>query len=73
MSWKQDKNGKPFVATTCQGIGASIWWPNKDHGYDEPDEGMEILATVPASLTAVSNGRLIETQEDEERKTRTFV
>lgn len=73
VSWKQDKNGKPFVATTCQGIGASIWWPNKDHGYDEPDEGMEILATVPASLTAVSNGRLIETQEDEERKTRTFV
>jgi aminopeptidase N len=73
VSWKQDKNGKPFIATTCQGIGASIWWPNKDHGYDEPDEGMEILATVPASLTAVSNGRLIETQVDKESRTRTFV
>jgi aminopeptidase N len=73
VSWKQDKNGKPFIATTCQGIGASIWWPNKDHGYDEPDEGMEILATVPASLTAVSNGRLIETQVDEKDETRTFV
>lgn len=73
ISWRKDKNGKPFVATTCQGIGASIWWPNKDHGYDEPDDGMEILATVPETLTAVSNGRLIETRSNLEKKTRTFV
>jgi len=37
FSWKQDKNGNPFVATSCQGLGASVWWPNKDHTYDEVD------------------------------------
>ncbi|HAF77191.1 MAG TPA: peptidase M1, partial [Maribacter sp.] len=31
FSWKKDNNGKDFVATSCQGLGASVWWPNKDH------------------------------------------
>ena len=42
LSWKKDMNGKPFVATSCQGLGASVWWPNKDHMYDEVDS----MATV---------------------------
>jgi len=37
FSWKKDKDGLPFVATSCQGLGASVWWPCKDHMYDEPD------------------------------------
>lgn len=57
FSWKKDHNGKHFVATSCQGIGASIWWPNKDHMYDEPDS-MLISVTNPDHLTNVSNGRL---------------
>ncbi|OFY89145.1 MAG: peptidase M1, partial [Bacteroidetes bacterium RIFCSPLOWO2_12_FULL_31_6] len=57
LSWKTDENGNPWVVTTCQGIGASIWWPNKDHAYDEPDS-MLISITVPKNLIAVSNGRL---------------
>ena len=47
LTWSSDDKGNPFIATTCQGIGASIWWPNKDHGYDEPDRGMNIHITVP--------------------------
>ncbi len=70
FSWKKDSKGKPFIATTCQGIGASIWWPNKDHGYDEPDRGMTIAATVPSALTAVANGRLKKV--DRHKDTRTF-
>ena len=70
FSWKTDSDGKPFIATTCQGIGASIWWPNKDHGYDEPDRGMRIAATVPSSLTAVANGRLTKVAKG--KGTRTF-
>ena len=62
LSWKKDKNGKHFVATSCQGIGASIWWPNKDHMYDEVDS-MKISVNVPKGLTNVSNGRLIEIEE----------
>jgi aminopeptidase N len=72
LSWKRDAQGRDFIATTCQGIGASIWWPNKDHGYDEPDRGMDMHITVPEELTAVSNGRLRETTHNEENKTRTF-
>jgi len=57
FSWSQDATGKPFVATSCQGLGASAWWPCKDHMYDEPDS-MAISVTVPGNLTDVSNGRL---------------
>lgn len=72
ISWNKDANGIDFIATSCQGIGASIWWPCKDHGYDEPDQGIDISATVPIELTAVSNGRLKNTETDPEKMTRTF-
>jgi aminopeptidase N len=72
LTWSQDDLGNPFIATTCQGIGASIWWPNKDHGYDEPDRGMDLRVTVPAELTAVCNGRLISTAGDSSASSRTF-
>ena len=72
FSWQRDNTGNHFIATSCQGIGASIWWPCKDHGYDEPDDGMQINVTVPENLSAVSNGRLSKTVHDTERKTKTF-
>lgn len=56
--WSKDTKGNPFVATACEGIGASVWWPCKDHLSDEPDEGMMISITAPDTLTAISNGRL---------------
>lgn len=58
ISWKKDKNGNDFIASSCQGLGASVWWPCKDHMYDEV-EGMKISVNVPSNLTNVSNGRLI--------------
>jgi aminopeptidase N len=72
FTWAQDGKGRPFIATTCQCIGASIWWPNKDHGYDEPDRGMDIEVGVPEDLVAVSNGRLISKRHDAEARRRTF-
>lgn len=57
ITWKKDKNGLPFVASSCQGDGASLWWPCKDHMYDEPDS-MLISVNVPGNLMDVSNGRL---------------
>lgn len=57
LTWSKDEHGDPFVATSCQGLGSSVWWPCKDHMYDEPDS-MLIRITVPPSLTDVSNGRL---------------
>ena len=53
-----DSNGKNWIATACQGFGASAWWPVKDHQSDEPDQGMEIKVAVPNDVMNVSNGRL---------------
>lgn len=58
-----DKKGRPWMTVTCQGLGASVWYPNKDHQSDEPDEGASLKMTVPHELTAVANGRLIEKKQ----------
>lgn len=68
FSWSQDSNGQPFVATSCQGLGASVWWPNKDHMYDEPDS-MAIRLTVPKPLMGVANGRLRKTEDSGANRT----
>ncbi len=68
FSWSTDENGLPFIATSCQGLGASVWWPNKDHMYDEVDS-MAIRVTVPKGLVGVANGRLKNTLELEDQTT----
>ena len=70
LSWKKDQNDNHFIATSCQGLGASVWWPNKDHMYDEVDS-MLISVNVPKNLTNVSNGRLKKITELDD-DTRTF-
>jgi aminopeptidase N len=60
----QDKNGKPWIAVAVQGTGASLWYPNKDHLSDEPDEA-EIHLSVPEDLVAVSNGVMSNVSEPE--------
>lgn len=62
FSWSKDADGNDFVATSCQGLGASVWWPNKDHMYDEVDS-MLISVTVPKGLMDVSNGQLRSVEE----------
>lgn len=71
VSWKKDKDGNDFIATSCQGLGASVWWPCKDHMYDEPDS-MRIQVTVPAHLMNVSNGRLRKVELNHTTQTRTY-
>lgn len=71
FSWKKDANGTDFIATSCQGLGASVWWPCKDHMYDEVDS-MDISVEVPEHLTDVSNGQLVKVDRDRKKKTRTF-
>lgn len=57
-----DDAGKPWVASACQGVGASIWWPTKDHQSDEVDS-MLISISVPKGLKNISNGRLRKVTE----------
>lgn len=56
--WKKDDNGNPWMSVACQGLGASVWYPCKDHQSDEPDSGATIRMTVPDTLMAIANGRL---------------
>ena len=57
FTFSKDTQGKPWVSVSCQGYGASSWWPTKDHQSDEVDS-MMISITVPKGLMDVSNGRL---------------
>ena len=68
LVWARDPRGNPWVATAVQGIGASQFWPNKDHQSDEPDS-MRIRVTVPSPMVEVSNGRLEGTQKNADGST----
>jgi aminopeptidase N len=57
--WKKDSFGDHHVGVACEGLGASSWWPCKDHWSDEPDRGVNITITVPYGYKAISNGRLM--------------
>lgn len=65
ISWAKDSNGNDFVGSSCQGLGASVWWPCKDHMYDEVDS-MLMSITVPDHLMNVSNGRLRGVDENKD-------
>ena len=56
--WKKDSAGNPWMSVACQGLGASVWYPCKDHQSDEPDNGATLTIIAPDSLTTVGNGRL---------------
>jgi aminopeptidase N len=58
FTFSKDPDGKPWIFTSCEDEGASIWWPNKDQWRDEV-ESMEISVAVPNDLTDVSNGRFV--------------
>jgi aminopeptidase N len=57
FTWTADSLGRTWIVTTDQGVGASIWWPNKDTQADEPDS-QRVAVTVPGGIVDVSNGRL---------------
>jgi aminopeptidase N len=61
--WRTDSLGGNWIATACQGTGASVWWPNKDTQADEPDS-QRVVVTVPTGLRDVSNGRLRSVTEN---------
>lgn len=72
ISWEKDKNDNHFIASSCQGLGASVWWPCKDHMYDEVDS-MLISVNVPSKLMDVSNGRLRSVEQYGDTKTYNWI
>ena len=57
FTWSKDKDGRDWIAVSCEGEGARIWWPNKDHITAEGDS-VRMTYTVPSNLVAVGNGKL---------------
>jgi len=58
FQWEKDAKGNPWIAITCQGEGAQIYFPCKDHPSDEPNEGADMIITVPKGLTVAGPGLL---------------
>ena len=56
--WNKDEQGRPWMTVACEGLGASVWFPCKDHLSDEPDSGVVLHITAPDTLVAIGNGRL---------------
>lgn len=65
LVWKVDSAGDYFSATAVQGIGASTWWPTKEHSYDKPDEGVDLYYTTSTDYSVIGNGRLIEMKNNQ--------
>ncbi len=66
--WAKDTTGNRWVATAVQGLGASAWWPVKDHQTEEPDS-QRIAVTVPDPMVNISNGRLRATTKNRDGTT----
>ncbi|MGB7841742.1 MAG: M1 family metallopeptidase [Salinimicrobium sp.] len=56
--FEKDEQNNPWIGVAVQGTGASLWYPNKDHQSDEPEEVL-IEVAVPNDLMNVSNGRFL--------------
>ena len=68
FTWSKDKNDRDWIAVSCEGEGARIWWPNKDHITEEPDS-VRMAFTVPSNLVGVGNGQLRSVTDKEDNKT----
>jgi aminopeptidase N len=55
--WASDPEGNPWIGVACEGLGASSWWPLKDHLSDEPDS-VTLHFTLPDTLDCIANGLL---------------
>ena len=68
FTWSKDKENRDWIAVSCEGEGARIWWPNKDHITAEPDS-VRMAYTVPSNLVAVGNGKFLGKTENGNKAT----
>lgn len=69
--WKKDKEKRPWIGVACEKVGASLWWPLKDHLTSEPDS-IKMSYTVPKGLVCVSNGKLLHQKESADKTCFTY-
>ena len=68
FTWSKDKDGRDWIAVSCEGEGARIWWPNKDHITAEGDS-VKMSYTVPENMVAVGNGKLRNIKTENNKST----
>lgn len=61
FTWTKDPAGNPWIAVTAEGGGGKLYYPCKDHPSDEPNEGAELIITVPKGLVVAGPGLLQKT------------
>ena len=66
--WSHDKHLHRWDGVACEQLGASSWWPVKDHLSDRPDS-MAINIEVPSRYGVVCNGRLRGTEKEDHNYT----
>ena len=69
FQWDKDANGNPWISITCQGEGGKIYFPCKDHPSDEPNEGADMIITVPKGLVVTAPGLLQKVTTKKDRST----
>lgn len=69
FQWSTDNQGNPWIAITCQGEGGKIYFPCKDHPSDEPNEGADMIITVPKGLVVAGPGLLQKVTTKKEKST----
>ncbi len=67
--WAKDSLSRPWMTVACQGLGASVWFPCKDHQSDEPDKGASLTMVVPDTLVGIGNGRLVSKTNNADKTT----
>jgi len=56
--WSKDSTGHQWMAITAEGTGGKLYFPCKDHPSDEPNEGVDLIITVPKDLVVAGPGLL---------------
>lgn len=69
IQWSKDSLGRPWIAMSCQEDGADLFFPCKDHPSDEPDQGADLIVTVPKGLVVAGPGLLISQQTKGKKST----
>jgi hypothetical protein len=65
--WKK-KKFKHWIGVACEHLGASSWWPCKDHLSDKPDS-VSINIQVPNGYQGIANGNLRSKKEIDKKYT----
>lgn len=68
----KDSLQRPWMSVACQGLGASVWYPCKDHQSDEPNLGAQLTIAAPDTLIAIGNGRMTAQHTVDHITVRTF-